>query len=112
MGIIESADGTIYCTRNGKRVPANITPISAAINDQNMFHYNSSSGALKLNREMIQKGILEKIAEQIEKSPKKETDISLDLPFEGPVLVKGVKSVAYFTSEEAVSLNSSNIRKI
>lgn len=103
LHIVEDPDGImVYTDRDGKRVPADVTPISASINDQKMFHYDEKSGDLKLNREMVPGGILEQIVKQIEKSPEKGTDIKLVIPFQGPVVAKGVRSVSYFTPEEAV----------
>jgi hypothetical protein len=77
-----------------------IPPISFSVDDKKVYEFFKDSGILKLNKNMVPEGQLEKMATAIGKNPEEGICVTIPLPFHSPARLTRVRKVQYFSETE------------
>ncbi|HLC78591.1 MAG TPA: hypothetical protein VJH92_05700 [Candidatus Nanoarchaeia archaeon] len=96
MAMINNGDG-MYAIING--VEEELVPTSYAIDRKRMYQFDQNSGVLKVNREILPEGALEKMSKAIIDNPEGIT-VNIPILLSPPARLQKVKEVRYLSEAE------------
>ncbi|MBI2044906.1 hypothetical protein HYT23_02520 [Candidatus Pacearchaeota archaeon] len=96
MGVIDYGD-RMCVVRNGLR--EEIQPTSYAIDGKKMYEFNQDSGVLKLNKDMLPEGTLEKMSRAIRENPS-GVSVTIPMMLHSPARLQRVREVEYLSESE------------